>query len=441
MGLSQKIKRIIPYTYRIPEYTFIIYFFALSFYPFDSDVFRLMCLLVVASCWILRMISEEKLLFVKTSLNIPICAFLICSLLASLYSVSRKDSLHTLWDDYLMYFVLFFFMVNTIQGAEQVRRIIKTMLIICGLVCAYGLYGYYSGIAIYAGRLVATFEYHSRIAKYISLLLPVAVCLFFYYKDFWNRFYLILFMCVCGISLILTMSRTSWVAIFIVIFFISFAVRKKYIAYIFAGLCVVLICVLPSRYISHAKTIAQVKDYFKSEKIIGERLLCWKASLEMIKDHPILGIGIGSRVFRNAYQKYGLEIKGEETQQKKEVNQVKQKKDKTEKKVKPKKVDKLSHSHNILLSICVSTGIIGLLVFLWLFATIFYKAITAWLSLPEGYEKALLLGITASLITIFLHGMTDSFWKKPDALFLWYIIGLLFVIVRNAKGTVTKIYL
>src|SRR5574337_418292 len=176
-------KHITSYTSRISEYAFIAYFFILSFFPFSADAFKLLCLLTVIGCWIARMLSEKKILFIKTSLNIPILSFLFCLLIASFHSIHIRYSLGTVIHNYLAYFIIFFCMVNTIQGQEQMKRIIKAMLITCGLVCAYGLYGYYTGIAIRDGRLVATFEYHSRIAKYISLLLPIAVCLFFCYKD------------------------------------------------------------------------------------------------------------------------------------------------------------------------------------------------------------------------------------------------------------------
>ena len=245
----------IPYTSRISEYAFITYFFILSFFPFNADIVKSLCLLTVISCWIIMAISEKRILFAKTTLNIPIFLFLVCSLFASFHSTYIKDSFHTVLFDYLPYFITFFCMVNTIRGQEQIKRIVKAMLITCGLVCAYGLYGYYTGIAINAGRLVATFEYHSRIAKYISLLLPIAVCLFFYYKDSLIRIYLAILICICSFSLILTMSRASWVATFITILFIFFAIQKKYLIFILVGVCAVLICILPSKFITHAKTI------------------------------------------------------------------------------------------------------------------------------------------------------------------------------------------
>lgn len=427
-------KHITPNTSLIAEYAFIAYFFILSFFPFNADIVKLLCLLTVIVCWIARMLSEKKILFIKTSLTIPILSFLLCSLISSLHSAHIQYSLGTILRDYLAYFTIFFCMVNTIQGQEQMKRIIRAMLITCGLVCAYGLYGYYTGIAVRDERLVATFEYHSRIAKYISLLLPLALCLFFYYKNLLIRLYLVILIFVCSFSLILTMNRTSWVAILVTMFFIGFAAQKKYLLFILIGMCTLSIFILPSKFITQIKTITQVNKFFASEEILGERLLCWKASIAMIQDHPMLGIGPGKKNFRNAYQQYARKIMDTEKRLKNETPHEQSQETKTRKKTRVKNVEKLSHAHNIFLHIGVGTGIIGLLTFLWLFTTVFYAAIKSWRLSRSEYEKTLLMGIAASLISIFSHGFTDSFWKKPDALFLWYIIGILFVVIHNTSN-------
>src|SRR3990170_1223510 len=424
-----------PYISRISEYAFIAYFFILSFFPFNADIIKLLCFLTMIGCWIARMISEKKILFTKTSINVPVFSFLLCSLAASFHSAHIENSLETVAHDYLIYFLIFFCMINTIQSQEQAKRILKAMLITCGLVCAYGLYGYYTGIAIRDERLVATFEYHSRIAKYLSLLLPIAVCLFLWYKDKLSRLSLSLFVILCSFSLILTMNRTSWVAIFIAMIFIGFATQKKLLMAVFIGVCGLLIFILPSKFITHATTITQVNKLFTSKKILGERLLCWKASIAIIQDHPLLGLGPGKRNFRDAYQRYREKAKTKKPSQKKDPVSVKRTETQDKKKTVTRRIEKLSHAHNIFLHIWAETGIIGLLSFLWLFATVFYAAIKSWRFSSVGYEKMLLLGTTASLIAIFSHGFTDSFWKKPDALFLWYIISILFVVIHTTSIT------
>lgn len=381
------------------------------------------------------MISEKRVQFTKTSLNIPIFAFLLCSMIASFHSINITYSLKTVLQDYFAYFIIFFSMINTIQDQEQVKRMVKGMLITCGLVCVYGIYGYYTGIAVRDERLIATFEYHSRIAKYISLLLPIAVCLLFYYRNVFTRLYLIIFILVCSFSLILTMNRTSWVAIFFTLFFIGFMVQRKVLVFACICICALLFFVLPSKFTTHVKTITQVKEFFHSEKILGDRLLCWKASVAIIRDYPLLGIGPGTRNFRDTYQLYAQKTKNMEKQMKNKIASEQPNEIKIQKKKRDKKLARLSHAHNIFLHIWTGTGIAGLLAFLWIFITVFSTAIKSSLIQGKGYEKTLLTGITASIVTLFLHGFTDSFWKKPDALFLWYIIGLLFVFIHSIQNT------
>ncbi len=422
-----------PYLSQIAAYAFTVYFFILSFFPYDAGVIKLLCLLTAVGCWALMMISERKLLFAKTSLHIPILFLFLCALAASFHSTHIKNSLETVLHDYVIYFIIFFCMINTLRSQEQIRRMVKIMLITCGLVCAYGIYGYYTGIAIRDERLIGTFGYHSRMAKYISLLLPIAVCLFPSYKDKLSRVLLSLLILLCGVSLVLTMSRTSWVAIFVTLIFIGFATQKKLHVAIGIGICALLVVfVLPSKFVTHAKTITQINKFFTSEKILGERLLCWKASIAMIKEHSLLGIGPGKKNFREAYQQYGQKIKDSERQpagapQTEQSAKIKKKK--------KKKLERLSTAHNIFLHAAVETGIVGLGIFLWLFTKVFSAAIRSWRASEVGYEKMLFMGVTASLVSIFAHGFTDSFWKKPDALFLWYIIGLLFVMMRSASPT------
>lgn len=312
-------KYTIPYPSLISEYAFIAYFFIFSFFPFSADTLKLLSLLTMIGCWTARMLFEKKVLFVKTALNVPILLFLLCSFMASFHSAHIRYSLGTIFHDYLSYFILFFCMVNTIQTQEQVQRIVKAMLITYGLVCAYGLYGYYTGIAVRDERLVATFEYHSRIAKYISLLLPFALCFFFYCKSTVSRLSLICLISVATVSLILTMSRTSWVAVFATVIFIGFAARKKYLIFGLIGMGALLLCILPSKFMTQVKTITQVNKFFVSEEILGERLLCWKASIAIIKDHPVLGIGPGKRNFRDVYLQYANKIQDTEKQMNKET--------------------------------------------------------------------------------------------------------------------------
>lgn len=417
----------------LSEYTLISYFFITSFFPFSASSIKALCILTMIGCWIAQVITGKKPLYIKTPVNIPIFLFFFCLLLSSFFSNDITRNLESILHDEIRSLIVFFCMINTIQHLDQIKRIVTAMLITCGLVCLYGLYGYNTEIAIRDGRLIATFEYHTLISKYISLLLPIAVCLFFHYKGILTRLFMGLLIAICSLSLILTMTRTSWVAVIITVIFISLASKRIYLTYIFISICALLVFSLPSKYVQHAKTITQVGKFFTSEKIIGQRASGWRESLLIIRDNPVFGLGPNDRNFRETYLQYA-----EKTKAQKNLKKVKSseqpKKTKAQKK-KHKKIIKLAHSHNIFLQMGIKAGIPGFLAFTWLFTLIFYNSITSWRMVKAGYEKALLLGILASLISIFLHGLTENFWKKPTIVFLWFIIGLLFVIYNIMRNT------
>ena len=416
----------------ISEYTLIGYFFIISFFPFSASSIKLLCILTMIGCWIARVIVEKKPLSIKTPVNIPIFLFFFCLLLSSFFSNNIVRNLESILHDEIRCIIVFFCMINTIQNLDQIRRIVIAMLTTCGLVCLYGLYGYNTEIAIRDGRLIATFEYHTLISEYISLLLPIVVCLFFYYKGILARLAMGILIAICGLSLILTMTRTSWVAVIITIIFISLAIKRIYLTYILIGICTLLVFSLPSKYLQHAKTITQVDKFLTSEKIIGQRVSGWRESLRIIRDNPVFGLGPDNRTFRETYLQYAEKTKTRENLKK--VNASEQSKKTKAKKKKLKKIIKLSHSHNIFLQMGIKAGIPGFLAFAWLFTLIFHTSIKSWRLVKAEYDKALLLGILASLISIFLHGLTENFWKKPTIVFLWFIIGILFVIYNTIRN-------
>lgn len=417
----------------LSEYALIGYFIITSFFPFGASSIKTLCILTMVGCWIAQVIIGKKPLFIKTPVNIPILLFFFCLMLSSFFSNNIIRNLESVLHNETRSLIVFFCMINTIHRLDQVRRIVTAMLITCGLVCLYGLYGYNTEIAIRDGRLTATFEYHTLISKYISLLLPIAVCLFFYYKGLWARLAMGILIAICSVSLILTMTRTSWVAVIITVMFILLAGKRIYVTYIFIGICALLVFSLPSKYVQHAKTITQVGEFFASEKIIGQRVSGWRESLRIIKDNPVFGLGPNERNFRETYLQYAKKTKAQKRLEK--VKASEQSKKPKAKKKKHKKIIKLAHSHNIFLQMGIKAGIPGFLAFIWLFTLIFHNSVTLWRMAKAGYEKALLLGILASLISIFLHGLTENFWRKPTIVFLWLIIGMLFVMYNIMRNT------
>lgn len=127
---------------------------------------------------------------------------------------------------------------------------------------------------------------------------------------------------------------------------------------------------------------------------LGSRRRIWSAALEMLRDHPVTGVGIDQ-----FYQLYGTRY------------------------VSPAGWSEryTSHPHDIVLDFWLQLGVGGLLVLgaiLWLVAR---RLRAARASVPEPVVIALLAGLVGSLG----HGLIDNGFFLPDlATFLWLTLAL-----------------
>ena len=122
------------------------------------------------------------------------------------------------------------------------------------------------------------------------------------------------------------------------------------------------------------------------------RIHIWQASLNMIKDKPLLGIGLG--VFPSVYLDYT-----------------------------PPAADKddiFAFAHNIFLQIAAEFGLIGLLLFLLAFALTYFLAYKLAKTGNPFYQ-----GIFATLVGILIHQQVDlPIWKTNIGIGFWLLLGL-----------------
>ena len=92
------------------------------------------------------------------------------------------------------------------------------------------------------------------------------------------------------------------------------------------------------------------------------------------------------------------------------------------------------YPHNIALNFWVELGLLGLIIFMFLFIKIYIKAIKV-LQNNQKQFKPMLVAIISSLSAIIIHGLVDVPYFKNDltALF-WIIISLLALIIIHSKN-------
>jgi O-antigen ligase len=125
-----------------------------------------------------------------------------------------------------------------------------------------------------------------------------------------------------------------------------------------------------------------------------ERLAFWQAALDMWRERPWRGIGMGN--YQIAYPHFSL----------------------------PKWRMALGHAHNYYLNVAAETGLIGLSAYLVLWGTALWQTARAVRRAVDGYVKALALGALGMLVHVSIHNIVDNLWVHNMYLHVAIVLGL-----------------
>jgi putative inorganic carbon (HCO3(-)) transporter len=137
----------------------------------------------------------------------------------------------------------------------------------------------------------------------------------------------------------------------------------------------------------------RIQALFSGEGAAILRLSLWRSSVQMIAEHPWLGVGPDN--FLYAYRdRYLLPEAWEESG--------------------------LSHPHNVLLDFGARLGLLGLAAFLWLQVG-FWKIALPLRRSADRDTRALAIGLMASMIDFLAHGMVDAAYFVVDLAFVFML--------------------
>jgi O-antigen ligase len=123
----------------------------------------------------------------------------------------------------------------------------------------------------------------------------------------------------------------------------------------------------------------------------GFRLDLWRSSLEMVRDHPLLGIGLDNfaYLYQHDYLREGAAA---------EPN--------------------LSHPHNWLLHVWLELGLLGLVAFGWLVARFGFLSRAA---LGNAEARWVVAGAAGAMVDLLIHGLIDNSYFLVDLAFVFWL--------------------
>lgn len=250
--------------------------------------------------WIFHTLVYRDFKIVKTKQNVFVFLFGATLLVATLkyFDYSFPNFLES-----IKLLILYFLVINLVKTRKKFLIIIWGLVLLGFVACLIGIFQHIKGIGIDYGdglvRIRGTALDPNDYAMHLIILIPITIGLFFNYRNIIAMIFLLLSFILLVINTIFTYSRVGMISLALILivslFKVIFQRHKKVSPLILIVISlVILIPFIPSQYWKRAKTISDFNDF-----AIQARLDVWETGIEMIKDHPFIGIGPG--LFRYEY--------------------------------------------------------------------------------------------------------------------------------------------
>ena len=363
-------------------------------------------LLIIGTAWFMKTAIRKELgLFLHTPLNKTIAAYLVMCLLSTLmgYQAGRTKGITGFLFvlKYFEYVVIYFMAVNILKEKKQIERFVAVMLIVCFVTCIVGL------IQVPAGdRVSAPFEGKegepNTLGGYLVLMISVTLGLLLTDNRPRQKPYLFVLLAVCFVTLGMTLSRGSWVALIPMLFTLIYFTNKRSVIIIPLLFVIAVSPILMPQSVKDRIYYTYLQSHDRSDVQIGEfrldqstaaRVYTWRQVLT--KDfarHPILGHGVTGYGFVDAQYPRVL----------------------------------------------VETGLMGMAFFILLLAAIYRYALKAYHATRDLFFKGLIMGYLGGFVGLFIHGMSANTFiivriMEP----FWFLTAMVIMIPKIASVGVT----
>ena len=236
-------------------------------------------------------------------------------------------------------------------------------------------------------RVLAVYGSPNNLALYLDRAFPLVIALALFVDERRRRAAYALAAIPIALALYLTYSRGAYLGIAAGLLLIGLLSGRR-VRLAVAALSVVAVIAL----IPFSQT-ARFQSLFQEGTGTGFfRVSVWKSGIAMIRDHPVFGVGLDNFLYE--YPKY----------------------------IQPDawREPNLAHPHNIVLDFWVRMGIFGVVALVWLLVE-FYRHGFRKLGELRGTQRALVIGLLASMTAALAHGMIDAAYFYVDLAFVFML--------------------
>ncbi len=399
--------------------------------------------ILLTSLFLFDFLTRNSHEFYRHPLSLPLFLFWLWGLISALFSARQAQSLNS----YVIITssAIFFYLIPYILKSYRERRIIFDILILVSIYISIltilqylGLFRMEDRFSTTSGPLPKTAIYSTLgnpnfIGSFLIGIAPI-ILVSILSSNLLKKIIHIAGLVTLLVAIIILRSKGSYVGLIFSSLFLFWLLTKIYrkrrlIIWFLLSFTVISILsifllniLLPG---GISPIYQELKGITLEHATIKGRLLLWHTALLMIKDHPILGIG--PDMFGNYYQLYRAEIfsnipdpasiypddpsYGEEV-----------------------------HAHNEYIQVASETGIIGLVLFLWLIYRSIKGGLMLFNSITDRKERLMVAGLICGVIAILTHALVEFPLHLPaTGMLFWLMLGIIFSIPLNDKDILEKL--
>jgi O-antigen ligase len=360
--------------------------------------------------WLARIILSGQVKLVYTPLNLPILAYVLTQAISAALSPYRVQSFRALGEEWLL--LIFFLMVNNLEGEEKIKRLFRILISVSTLVALYAIWQHYTGLDLYRGRILESrdsvflslgfFDHHLTFGGYYMLaFLLSSVFLLGVRRSGWAKVIDLVSLITIGLALVFSYARSAWLGAISGIFAFGLFRGRKFAIFLLVGL--VLLCLLV--YVIEPTSWDRIKEISLSkDRPESTRIRLWLTSINMIKDKPIWGIGLGN--FSRLFDRYKVEGF----------------------------YDTTCHPHNDYLNVAVNSGLLGLLAYLWIWVA-FFRSTFRSVRRGEGrtFVQAAQMAGMATITGFLVAGLFQCYYTDAEVnMLLMFVLGSTVILNRTS---------
>jgi O-antigen ligase len=350
--------------------------------------------ILVSFSWFIHYILRKRKIQISKRTTLYALLFIIWGTFSIIWSQDKTAT----WQyskTLLELFVFFILLQSMINSESRLQILIKTYIISSVLIALLVIFSTFS--AGLSRATLAENQNPNALARALSIALLMSLnSLRDISKAKVERILIFLGTIILGLAIFLTGSRGAWLALFAAISFTSLLIRVKLLnlrtIIIWSIILIILLVTLSYRSVLNERLLMRAFTTFKIEENLSgvARINIWLVGWEMIKDNPIIGVGLWNFPIRfEEYMKIETPFRNVELLPGRDP-------------------------HNIYLGILAELGIIGLIMFLNFLLSIFQS-----LYVKRQNEMA----ITGILILSFIlfSGIVEPILYRK---YFWFVLGL-----------------